>query len=754
MDPSSAEPSSAEPNSAPDSDSDSAVSRASPCALPGAEPPTPDLGAKLQKALAARGSQYVPRTHHQINDSPVYTNRLILETSPYLLQHAHNPVNWYPWGPEAFAEAQRTGRPVFLSIGYSTCHWCHVMEEESFEDLEIAELLNRRYVAIKVDREERPDIDAVYMAAVQALTGGGGWPMSVWLTPAQEPFFGGTYFPARDGDRGAAPGFLTILAQLAGIYREQPERVRRATTDLVAVVRRAVGSGAAGRGATTVGALAELRDAPPITAAVAFFKDVFDDRFGGVRRAPKFFSNLPVRLLLRRHRRTGDPRALAMVVSTLERVAAGGICDQLAGGFHRYSTDSAWLVPHFEKMLYDNALIATAYAEAYQVTRRPDFARVLRQTLDYVLRDMTSPEGAFYSATDADSQGVEGKFFVWSVDEVHTLLGTEADRFIRFYGMTPAGNFEGQNILHVPQPDDDEWHALAAQRRILLSARQKRVPPLRDEKVLAGWNGLMISALASGGRALDEPRYITAAARAADFVLGAMQDQGRLLRTYTAGRARMSATLEDHAFLVQGLLDLYEASFEVRWLAGALALSDLVEQRFADRDAGGWFETADDAEKLLVREKSTRDGATPAGASVALLNALRLGVLTAADRWRQVAEGAFHCYGRLLAEEPTAFADMLLALDFAIGPSRAVVLVWPETHNPPAAWRTILHTTFLPNDVILGAAAGQGVAALGELAPVACDKTAADSAPTAYVCEAGQCLLPARTTEELQAQLT
>jgi uncharacterized protein YyaL (SSP411 family) len=375
-----------------------------PC-LPGASPYPPELGHRLAAAVEARGQSYQPRTHHLVEGRPRFTNRLVLEGSPYLLQHAHNPVAWWPWGDEAFEEARRSGRPVFLSVGYSTCHWCHVMERESFEDEEIARLLNSRYVPIKVDREERPDVDAIYMSAVQALTQSGGWPMSVWLTPAREPFFGGTYFPPRDGARGSRHGFLTILGELAQTYAKDGARVGQAAKSLVEAVRKDMESG---------GAAGAMPGASVLADTVAYFKRAFDDVEGGLRRAPKFPSNVPIRVLLRQHRRAGDGEALRMATLTLEKMAGGGMYDQLGGGFHRYSTDARWLVPHFEKMLYDNALLAVAYAEAAQATGRADFARVARETLDYVLREMTTPDGAFYSATDADSEGEVGRFFVWS----------------------------------------------------------------------------------------------------------------------------------------------------------------------------------------------------------------------------------------------------------------------------------------------------------------------------------------------------
>ncbi|MDB5040423.1 MAG: hypothetical protein JWN27_1149, partial [Candidatus Eremiobacteraeota bacterium] len=593
-------------------------------APPGAAPFSPAVQAQIDAALAKRTSGDVPRTLHRDGDVPHFTNRLILETSPYLRQHAHNPVNWYPWSDAAFDEAKRRGKPIFLSIGYSTCHWCHVMEEESFEDVEIARFLNGHYVAIKVDREERPDVDAVYMTALQALRGQGGWPMSVWLDADRRPFFAGTYFPARDGDRGAGRGFLSILRDLEGIYRDDPQRVADAAQSITSAVRSAMAGAAHGEGLPGAGVL---------DAAASYYERSYDDVYGGIRGAPKFPASFPVRLLLRQHRRTGDAASLAMAEHTLEMMAAGGMHDQLAGGFHRYSTDERWLVPHFEKMLYDNALLALAYAEAWQITKRPDFARVLRSTLDYVLREMTAPAGGFYSATDADSEGEEGTFFVWSEDEIRRLLGAQAERFVRFYGVTRNGNFEGKNVLFVPHPNESEWETLASAREILRAARETRPHPLRDDKILGSWNGLMISALAVGGRVLAEPRYVEAAARAADFVSGELVTDGRLQRSWRDGQRSGPGFLEDDAFFIAGLLDLYEATFDHRRLAEALAHAERTESLFADDEHGGWFRTAGDHEKLIAREKPNQDGAEPAGASVALLNVVRLHTITGDDRW-------------------------------------------------------------------------------------------------------------------------
>jgi uncharacterized protein YyaL (SSP411 family) len=708
-----------------------------------------------------------------------HTNRLIHETSPYLLQHAHNPVDWWPWGDEAFEEARRTGKPVFLSIGYSTCHWCHVMEEESFEDEEIAAAMNERYVSIKVDREERPDVDAIYMSAVQALTGSGGWPMSVWLTPEREPFFGGTYFPPRDGARGASHGFLTILRDIHETYLGDKARVGRASAALVNAVRARIEA--------PTGAPAADRRPPPslIADTVTVFKRVFDERDGGLRRAPKFPSNLPIRLLLRAHARTSADRAgergvpprepiaggvgpsqgptddvaLLMAALTLEKMAAGGIYDQLAGGFHRYSTDARWLVPHFEKMLYDNALLVVAYAEAHQVTGRADFARVARDTLDYLLREMTAPAGAFYSATDADSKRPDGKseegaFFVWAEAEIRELLGADADRFIRYYGVTAEGNFEGANILAVGAPDEAEHAALAPQRAALYAARARRSPPFRDEKILASWNGLAISAAAVAGRIFGEPRYVDAAARAAAFVLEQMRPAGRLARSAKDGRTGVAGFLDDYAFVCAGLIDLYEATFEARWLRDALALAGEVERLFAD-PAGGWFMTAADHERLIAREKPTYDGAEPSGTSVALLNALRLAAFTSDDRWRAIADQAFAAIAPTLAENPLALTEALLAVDWASDEPKEIAIVWPRDAGADAArpLLDVVRRAFVPNRA-LAAAADTDAPALAALAPFIADKTAAGGRATAYVCVRGRCELPVHEPDALAALLS
>ena len=692
---------------------------------------------------AGSSGEELPRTRHRDGATPHFTNRLAAETSPYLRQHAHNPVDWYPWGDEAFDEARRTGKPVFLSVGYSTCHWCHVMEEESFEDLEVAAFLNERYVAIKVDREERPDVDTVYMTAVQALTGQGGWPMSVWLDADRRPYFAGTYFPARDGDRGTFRGFLSILGDLAKIYTADPKRVAEAAEGITEAVRAAMTGASGGTTLPGTGAL---------DAAAEFYARRYDPTYGGVRGAPKFPSSFPVQLLLRNHRRTGDPASLAMAEHTLEMMAAGGMHDQLGGGFHRYSTDAEWLVPHFEKMLYDNALLAVAYAEAWQVTKRRDFERVVRTTLDYVLREMTAPGGGFYSATDADSEGEEGTFFVWQQDEIRSLLGARADAFIAFYGVTQDGNFEGNNVLFVPRRDEDTWESLAPDREILRVAREARPHPLRDDKVLTAWNGLMISALATAGRIFAEPRYAEAAGRAADFLLATSVDS-RLQRSWKDGRVSGPGFLEDDAFFVAGLLDLYEATFDPRRLAQALTLAGGTEALFGDTENGGWFRSASDHEQLVAREKPNYDGAEPAGSSIAVRNALRLSAFTAEDRWRAVAERALRAYAPTLDQQPAALHDMLLAVDYVTDVAPEIVLVWPQGQSAPNEFLDTLRRMFLPNRALLGAAEGTDIDELATFAPPAGGKATLSGSPTAYVCELGACRLPVTDPAALVAQL-
>ena len=701
--------------------------------LPGAPPRPADLDRRLAEAAARRAPDDPPRTHHLRDGKPCYTNRLVLERSPYLRQHAHNPVDWRPWGEEVFAEAKARGVPVFLSVGYSTCHWCHVMEGESFEDPAIAAVLNSRYVPIKVDREERPDVDQLYMTAVQLLTGHGGWPMSVWLTPDGQPFFGGTYFPPRDPARGGMRGFLPILEEISAVYEGEPEKVTRATTSLTAAVREAL---------SPAGPPAEAL--PPLAlvdGAVEGWLRQLDPIHGGTRGAPKFPSSMPVRLLLRHHRRTGDPRTLDAATRTLEGLAGGGIHDQLGGGFHRYSTDERWLVPHFEKMLYDNALLVLAYVEGWQVTGSERFARVARDTVEMVLRDFAAPGGGFASAWDADAEGVEGRSYVWSDAEVRGLLGTGASRFCAFFGVTSEGNWDGVNVLHTPRPDEAAWRALAVERRTLLEARRRRIQPLRDDKVLAGWNGLMIEALALAGRALAEPRWVEASAGAADFVLAHLRVNGRLRRGWLGGPSAAPGFLEDHAFLAAGLLELFAATAEPRWLRAAVELAEALERHFGDPERGGWFQSGDDHERLLVREKPSHDGAEPAGSSVAVQAMLRLAACTGDDRWREAALRGLRHDGPGVETAPLARSELLLGLEQAYAPDREVVVSWPDGAEPPEALLDVLRRTPLPGVALVCGPAAL-VAEAAQVAPVAKGRDPIGGRATAFVCERRACRLP------------
>jgi uncharacterized protein YyaL (SSP411 family) len=713
--------------------------------LPGAPARPSDLDRRLAEAAAARAPNDPPRTHHLRDGAPRFTNRLVLERSPYLRQHAHNPVDWRPWGPEAFAEATARGVPVFLSVGYSTCHWCHVMEVESFEDETIAGLLNSRYVPIKVDREERPDVDQVYMTAVQLLTGHGGWPMSVWLTADGEPFFGGTYFPPRDGVRGPSRGFLSLLEELSAIHGGEPEKVARATASLTAAVREALAPG--GRPGEALPGL------EVIDGAVEGWLRLLDPVHGGVRGAPKFPSSMPVRLLLRHHHRRGDPRSLEAATRTLDGMAQGGIYDQLGGGFHRYSTDDRWLVPHFEKMLYDNALLVLAYVEGWQVTGHERWARVARDTVEMVLRDFAAPDGGFASATDADAEGEEGRSFVWGIAEVEALLGAEAQRFAAFHGVTPGGNWDGTNVLHVPAPDEAEWRALAGARGRLLEARGRRVQPLRDDKVLASWNGLMIEALALAGRALDEPRWIAAAAAAADFLLRSLVVEGRLRRGWLGGPSATLAFLDDHAFLAAGLLELFAATAEPRWLAAAVGLAEAIERTFADTERGGWYQGGADQERLLVREKESHDGAEPAGSSVAVQALLRLSAYTGDDHWRAAARRALQADGPALSAAPMARAELLLGLESAHEPPREVLLTWPDGTPPPAPMLAVLRRIPLPGVALLTGTASE-LARAAAVAPVAEGRGPLQGRPTGFVCEARSCRLPVFDPGSLEGELS
>lgn len=717
--------------------------------LPGAPPFDAAVARRIVAARTARRAQYAVRSRHLGPDGdPQYSNRLLLEDSPYLLQHAHNPVNWYPWGDDAFAEAKRLDRPVLLSIGYSTCHWCHVMEEESFDDEGVATLINQRYVAIKVDREERPDLDALYMGAVQQMTGSGGWPMTVWLTPDREPFYAGTYFPPDDGARGVRTGLRTLLVTLADTFANQRDRTATAARD---VVRRLQATPAA-TGSVPIGP--EL-----LAAAVTAVRDRFDAANGGLAAPRKFPSTTPLRALLRAHRRTGDADTLRLATVTLDRIAAGGIRDQLGGAFHRYATDPAWRVPHFEITLYDNALLAMTYLDAFQATRRADYAQTAREILDYLVAEMQAPGGGFWSATDADSAGPtgersEGRYFTWTPDEIRTALDDPATAAaaLRYYGVTDAGAVDGRAVLRIADPTALTGATLDSVRTTLRAARQKRPRPATDTKVVVAWNGLAISALARAAMTLDMPAYATVAARAADTVLAPATRDGRLPRRLVDGRPGQAAVLDDYACLIAGLLDLAEATGDVRWIASARRLDAVVEAHFEDHAAGGFFLTADDGEALLARDRPLDDGAEPSGNSVMAMNLLRLSELTGDARYRARAEAAIASAVPLLNRAPLAAGELLLAVDFLLDQPREIVIVTAPGDAGAAPFLTVLRKRFLPNRVLLVAPA-RDVATVARTAPIASEKLALDERTTAYVCKDHHCDLPTHDPDRFAAQL-
>jgi uncharacterized protein YyaL (SSP411 family)/aryl-alcohol dehydrogenase-like predicted oxidoreductase len=680
---------------------------------------------------------------------PRHVNRLVHSTSPYLLQHAHNPVDWYPWGEDALQRARQEDKPILLSIGYSACHWCHVMERESFEDEAIASLMNEHFVCIKVDREERPDLDEIYMAATQAMNHGqGGWPMTVFLTPELEPFFAGTYFPP--ADRYGRPGFPTLLTRLAELWRDERSRVREQGKEMVRYLRRGVGT-------TPAPSLGE----DELRAALAQYAADFDPRHGGFGGAPKFPPAMALMLLLRLHRRFGDAGALDMAARTLEEMARGGMYDQLGGGFHRYSVDERWLVPHFEKMLYDNALLARAYLEAYQVTGAAFHARVASEVLDYVLREMTAPEGGFYSATDADSEGEEGRFFVWTPQQVEEALGDRAAArlFCAYYDITEAGNWEGHGIPNVSRTGARVAGSLgltgealeaevAALKPKVYEARRRRVPPALDDKVLTSWNALMITALAEGFRVLGERRYLEAAERAARFVLKELRTpQGRLLRTWRGGRAHLGAYLEDHAYLAEALIDVYEAGGDPVFLQEAERLAGVTLRLFADPE-GGFFSTAADHEALIVRHREGNDGAIPSANAAAAMALARLSYHLDRPELRDEAERALRVWGRSIARHPRAFAKSLLVLDLLMeGPVELAFVGAPGADMEALRHEVARH--FLPNRIVAHHDPAQGGSAL----PLVAGRTTVGGRPALYVCRNFACQRPVTDPAQVEAAL-
>jgi uncharacterized protein len=672
----------------------------------------------------------------------MHSNRLIQEKSPYLQQHAHNPVDWYPWGEEAFEKARREDKPIFLSIGYSTCHWCHVMEHESFENEAIAELVNRWFVPIKVDREERPDIDRIYMNYVQATTGSGGWPMSVWLTPDLKPFVGGTYFPPEN--KYGRAGFPVILERIAQAWQNDREKILSTSAGIMEQLRVQAGTSEVG---------ADRVELAILDSAFNQFRRSFDSRLGGFGGAPKFPRPSVHNFLLRYWKRTGRDEARDMVVETLLAMEKGGMHDQLGGGFHRYSVDEYWFVPHFEKMLYDQAQLVISYLEGFQITQDETLARAARRTLDYVMRDMTAPGGGFYSAEDADSAGdaahpnqkSEGAFYIWSWQEVVELLGEErAQQFARRYGMEPDGNvendphheFTGKNILFQAQAEPDTGEA----EKILFEARAKRPRPHLDDKILTAWNGLMISAFAKGAAVLNEPSYSNAARRAADFLLNTMlQPDGTLLRRFRDGDAAISGMLDDYAFLAQGLLDLYESTFDFRYLDAAIALTKKQRELLED-EGGGFFASAHEDTSRLMRIKDDYDGAEPSGNSVALLNLLRLSRITDKSEFETSARKMIAVFQPKLIAAPHGMPQMLASAEFDMAPRREIVIAGEATGEMVR----LLYAKFDPNRIVLYA--GPEIA---DYQPSIAFMKSQSNATTVYLCEDFVCREPLTREEDL-----
>jgi len=692
------------------------------------------------------------------SDQEIKFNRLIHESSPYLLQHAANPINWFPWGQEAFETAKREDKPIFVSIGYSTCHWCHVMERESFSDKEVAELLNKNFIAIKVDREERPDIDSVYMTVTQALTGSGGWPMTIFMTPDKKPFYAGTYFPKHQ--RWGRPGMMELLPKIAEAWRNDRQKVltsaEQITQHVIRLSSRQPGT---------------KLDQEILGQARQFFVQAYDPEYGGFVKSPKFPSPHQLNFLLRRYYHTRDAQALAMVEKTLTQMRLGGIYDQLGFGFHRYSTDARWLVPHFEKMLYDQAMLIMAYTEAYQATGKAFYAMVAEEIITYVLRDMTSAQGGFYSAEDADSEGIEGKFYLWTPKEIKTLLGEKNARlFSNVFNVKDGGNFKDagpghhidQNILHLQKPlpelakevgipENQLKKQLEVSRQILFDARQKRIHPFKDDKILTDWNGLMIAALAKAGYVLDRQDYTTAASTSADFILKNLTaDNGRLLKSYRKGKAGSAAHLNDYAFMVWGLIELYQATYKANYLADAIALNEQMLAHFWDEQNGGLYITADDGEKLLVRSKEIYDGAIPSGNSVAVYNLLRLAHMTGKTDYVEKAEDITKAFSDPVKQYPAGHSQLMVALEYALNPNYEVVIVGEPQKQDTRLMLAALRRPFIPEKIVLFRTTDKSTArAITEIAPFTRSMATRNGQATAYVCQKFACRLPTTSIDQM-----
>jgi len=669
-------------------------------------------------------------------------NRLIKETSPYLLQHAENPVDWYPWGDEALTRARTEDRPILLSIGYSACHWCHVMGHESFENEEVARLMNENFVNIKVDREERPDLDTVYMEAVQAITGSGGWPLTIFLTPEGKPFYGGTYFPLEDG-RGL-PGFSRVLRTVSDAYRNRRSEVERATGQIMTVLS----SNAVGNATT------EQLGVDILDQAYLALKLDFDSENGGFGQAPKFPQPMVLEFLLRHYYRTADKDALNIVMLTLEKMAKGGIYDQIGGGFHRYATDGYWLVPHFEKMLYDNALLSHLYLHAYLVTKTPLFRRIAEETIDYVLREMTSMEGGFYSTHDADSEGKEGKYYIWLLDEIRKALDEKtANVIIEYYGINERGNFEGQNILHaVGNQQSEEPGIIRQAKALLLKEREKRVKPGRDDKILSAWNGLMLASLTEVACVLDRNDYLEKAVANGSFLLNAMVSEGYLKHSYREGKTSTEGYLEDYAMVIEGLLNLHQATFSGKWLKEAIRLADIIVDEFWDESDGIFYDTGTRHQALFLRPRSTHDGATPSGSSSATLALMKISRLTGNQRLEKIAIKSLQNMREIMYHHPLGSGNWLCSLDFHLSAPKEIAVIGQRNNTMTMKLLRVLFNSWIPNKVV----AAREPDDTGHLADLVLleNRGMINNQPTVYLCEQYSCQTPVNDPNVLREQLS
>ncbi len=695
---------------------------------------------------------------HILKNQP---NQLINEKSPYLLQHAYNPVDWHAWNDDAFEKARREDKPIFLSIGYSTCHWCHVMEKESFEDPDVARVMNRVFVSIKVDREERPDIDHSYMTVCQMMTGGGGWPLNIVMTADRKPFFAGTYFPK--SSRHGRIGLIELSERIEHLWSNDRAQIEDATEKIVTALNVPAPRGASG----------EL-DLEVLSTAFQQLSQRFDPTYGGFGESPKFPTPHNLLFLLRYWKRSGDEKSIQMVTKTLDQMRLGGIFDHIGFGFHRYSTDAQWLTPHFEKMLYDQAMLALAYTEAYQATGKISYRKTVEEIFDYVLRELTSPEGTFYSAEDADSEGEEGKFYLWTLDEIREALpDTEVNLVERAFNVFSMGNFKeettqsltGRNILHLKRPleqlngqlgfsENQIQETWEKARKRLFEIREKRVHPHKDDKILTDWNGLMIAALSEASRVFSNPNYARAASRAANFILTHMRDtDGRLLRRYRLGEAGLSAHVDDYSFLVWGLLELYETTFETRYLKEALHLNTDFVERFWDKESGGFFFTADDSEKLLVRQKEIYDGATPSGNSVAAMNLIKLSRITGSTELDSMVSAFGDAFSGTVRLFPSAYTQFLLFADFLLGPSFEVVIVGTKGAEETDIMLKRLNSSYVPNKVVILKNSNREHTEIVSIAHYLKDFEIINKRVTAFVCGNYTCESPTNDPEKMLSML-